>query len=208
MDEEDRIYREKTIARYKGYYEKYGNDIRSLGWKSEEKIKKRFQTLYDIGIRTDVSVLDVGCGFGDFPNHFAVMFINGYLGFNYTGIDIVPEFIEVAKKLSNFGDDEVKFKLGTIDDIKEKYDWVVGSGIFNHKSCSMKYIKKTLKKAFELCNKGIAFNFMSTYVDYRNPELFYTNPSLIFDYAKTLSKYVVLRHDYMPYEFTIYIYKR
>ena len=205
MDEKDKVYIEETIKRYQRFYNHYGNDIKSLGWKDRDKMDKRFQVLQEIGIRYEDSVLDVGCGFGDFcemlrPN------VNYVSDYDYTGIDIVPEFIEIAKNTYHFFED-FKFKQATIFDIHKKYDWIVESGIFNYKSCTMEYIRKTIDKAFKLCKKGIAFNFLTSYVDFKNVELNYTNPIIIFDYAKTLSKYVTLRHDYLDYEFTIYIYK-
>lgn len=64
-----------------------------------------------------------------------------------------------------------------------------------------------LMKMFELCNKGVAANFVSSYVDFRNENLYYAKPEEIFSFCKTLSRRMVLRHDYMPFEFCIYIYK-
>ena len=60
---------------------------------------------------------------------------------------------------------------------------------------------------FELCNKGVAIDFISTYVDFRNEKINYVKPEEIFSFCKTLSRCVLLRHDYMPFEFCIYIYK-
>ena len=72
----------------------------------------------------------------------------------------------------------------------------------------------TIDKMFLACEKGISFNAMSTYVDYQDEILYYSNPLDIFDYCKrNLTRKVVLRHDYLvkadsiPYEYTIYLYK-
>ena len=65
-----------------------------------------------------------------------------------------------------------------------------------------------MRKAFDMCKKGIAFNFTTTYTQYRDPLNHYTNPMELFEWARrNLSKYIVIRHDYLPYEFIIYVYK-
>ena len=60
---------------------------------------------------------------------------------------------------------------------------------------------------FLFCRKGIVIDFISDYVDYKDKEIFYTNPERIFRYCKSLSRRITLRHDYMPYEFLVYLYK-
>ena len=37
------------------------------------------------------------------------------------------------------------------------------------------FISKTIDKAFKLCNKGVIFNLISTYVDYKEDYLYYTD---------------------------------
>jgi hypothetical protein len=72
----------------------------------------------------------------------------------------------------------------------------------------------TIKKMYEVCGKGVAFNAMSTYVDFQADDLYYSDPLEIFDYCKrNLTRKVVLRHDYLvkensiPFEYAIYLYK-
>ena len=45
------------------------------------------------------------------------------------------------------------------------------------------------------------------YVDYKDERLFYFNPGKVFSMCKKITKRVCLRHDYMPYEFAVYLYK-
>jgi len=58
-----------------------------------------------------------------------------------------------------------------------------------------------------LAKKGVAMDFMSTYVDFKNSRAFYVSPEKIFKIAKNLSRRVVIRHDYLPFKFYVYIYK-
>ena len=61
---------------------------------------------------------------------------------------------------------------------------------------------------FALADKAIAVNMMTNYVDYRDKYLFYYSPEEMFRFAKSLSRNVVLRHDYPLYEFSLFIYKK
>ena len=69
------------------------------------------------------------------------------------------------------------------------------------------FIEHTLRKAFKLANKAVSFDFLSTNVDYEYPHTFHSNPSKILEIAYSLSKRVKLRNDYMPFEFSITLYK-
>ena len=115
----------QIIQRYNERLEKYGDDPKTLGWfKGRQPI--RFKVLEEIGILDGSSVLDIGCGFGDLFSFLKEQGIN----VNYLGIDINPSLIEIAReKYPN-----IKFKVLDIDneEIEEKYDWVVSSGVFNY----------------------------------------------------------------------------
>ena len=69
------------------------------------------------------------------------------------------------------------------------------------------HIEDMLKRLFELSKKGVACDFMSSRVDYQHPGSFHMEPERALSLAASLSKRVVLRHDYMPYEFCLYVYK-
>ena len=61
---------------------------------------------------------------------------------------------------------------------------------------------------FKYSKKGIAFNFLTKYVDWEEDNLYYANPSYYFEFCKNkLSKKVSLVHDYDLYEFTIHVLK-
>ena len=54
--------------------------------------------------------------------------------------------------------------------------------------------------------KALAFNLLSTYVDWQEPHLFYGDPLFWFDHCKrNYSRQVALLHDYPLYEWTIVV---
>lgn len=66
-----------------------------------------------------------------------------------------------------------------------------------------------------MAQKGIAFNMMSSYVDYFDEALFYESPGQVFDFLKSnISPYITIRNDYLvkpevkvPFEFAVYVYR-
>jgi SAM-dependent methyltransferase len=195
--------KKKYIERYETNYDRYGYDPKTLGW-SKGRQEIRFHVLTSIGDVDNKSILDLGCGFADLYD-----FLNkrGWQG-KYTGLDIVPKLVEVARERHPGLDIRVLDILEK--DIDEKFDYIFASGIFNAKLSGENnklYIKKMMKRMFEMADIGVSVDFMSSYVDYRRGETYHTEPEVIFKMCKKLSKRVILRHDYMPYEFTVYVYK-
>jgi trans-aconitate methyltransferase len=128
------------------------------------------------------------------------------MNIEYAGVDINPDLIETAKKVYQ----KARFVVLDLEeeDIEGSFDWVFESGIFNFKlSDNNSFIQNVLKKMFKICNKEIAVDFMSDYLDFKNEDAYYASPEEIFRFCKTLSRRVTLRHDYMPFEFCVYIYK-
>jgi len=189
------------IKRYNERLKKYGHDPRTLGWfKGRQTI--RFKVITEIGAMNSSSILDVGCGFGDLYDFL----IKKYRGIKYVGYDINPSLIKIAKEKHPNVCFEVKDILQ--EKVKEKFDYVVSSGLFEFRfPDSVSFTRNMLQRMFELCKKGVSADFMSTYVDFENKDAYYAKPEEIFSFCKTLSKRVSLRHDYMPFEFCVYIYK-
>jgi SAM-dependent methyltransferase len=204
MDSKDK---ENYIKRYTERFHQFGYDPRTLGW-SDDKIKQklRFIALANVGDLNNKTILDIGCGFGDFYGFLKDLKIN----VNYIGIDIVPILLENAKKLwpsANF------YEYDILNDnwLNLEADYVFASGIFNAKVQTLggntNYIEAMINKMFEISRVGVCADFFSSYVDYQHEIAYHTSPEWIFSVAKKLSKRICIRHDYLPFEFCLYIYK-
>ena len=194
------IYNKRYVERY----QKFGYSPLSLGWGKNGKQKVRFQILTEIGIKKTSSILDIGCGFGDLFKYLKDV---GWSG-NYVGLDINDILLKEAIK--QYPEINVKNIDILTDELSDNFDFVLSSGVFNAKlKCedNYNYICYMLQKMFSLCNEGVAVDFLSSYVDFKNEIAFHAEPETIFKIAKSISKRILIRHDYMPYEFTLYIYK-
>jgi ubiquinone/menaquinone biosynthesis C-methylase UbiE len=196
--------KEQYIKRYIKRYKRYGYSPLSLGWGKGGRQDLRFRVLSEVGILYDSSVLDVGCGFGDLFNYLKKQ---GWRG-DYVGLDIVDDLLTEARK--QFPEIEVRNIDILTNKFDNQFDYVVSSGIFNarlYEEDNYDYIFRMLKKMFEISKIGVAVDFMSSYVDFKHTTAFHAEPEVVFSLMRKLSKRIILRHDYMPYEFAVYIYK-
>ena len=198
-----------VISRYTERYKKFGYSQKSLGWdKGKQEI--RFDILTTTWDFKDVAVLDIGCGFGDFYRYASAKF--GSLR-KYTGLEIVPSLIE--KGMEMYGHNR-NFEIipASITEWEPhgEYDYAVISGLFNFKlegggKGNYEFIDFTLKQAMSAVSKGVAANFLSDKVDYEYENTFHSNPGQILEIGYALSRNLVLRNDYFPFEFTLLLNK-
>lgn len=201
MDKDDRA---ELIGRYKERLEKFGYDIRSLASGTEERRQTRFGMLNNVGDLQGASVLDLGCGFGDF---YAYLRDRG-IQVDYTGYDISPDLIQMARERFPEGP---KFEVRDIQDsgLGRRFDYVVCSQTFNYKlkrQNNIELVQNVLRLCLDSTDKGMVFDFITAYVDFREEHLFYYQPEELFTFAKSLTKRVTLRHDYPLFEFALYLY--
>jgi len=76
------------------------------------------------------------------------------------------------------------------------------------------FLTSSVEKMFSAARKAVAFNALSTYVDYEDEGLYYCDPLRLFDHLKRhVAKKATLRHDYLvkpnsiPFEFSVYLFK-
>ena len=194
--------REKIAEFYDANYDKFGYCVKSVGWGSEESQVLRFKVLTEIGDLSNSSICDLGCGFGDLYGHLLKHFPN----IEYVGIDLSEKLIaEARRRYPN-----VLFEVRDI--LKEppsrRFTYVLSSGALSLKlEGHEEYIREMLEAMMNLSIKGVAVNFLSSYVDYQLDKNFHFSPERAFTLARTFTKYATLRHDYPLYEFTLYMYR-
>lgn len=196
--------KQRVIDRYNQRLREFGDDIRTLSSGTDDRRHLRWQVLTEVGLYNGSSVLDLGCGFGDF---YAYVRDRG-LAIEYEGCDINPNLIEIARKKYP----EAKFSVIDIQaaDLGRNYDFVVSSSAFNNiisDEDQYDYAASILRRAYELAGKAVAIDFLTSYVDFESEGGFYYSPERMFSLAKQVTKRVSLRHDYPLFEFCLYLYK-
>lgn len=194
------------LKRYSDRLAQLGPTIEALGW-NKPKHKLRYRVLLEYWLTKPspqvVRVLDFGCGFGDLFG-FAR---DHQLPIEYTGLDINPDLINVARERYP----AARFFCQDLFDqpLDENFDVVLSSGVHNHRlSVNQEFVERTFEWFDRHSTLGFSVNFLSDRVNYRNEQNNYTAPEDILTLAMRYSSRVLLRHDYMPFEFTIFVDKR
>lgn len=196
MDFLSRIYIQKF---HEDKIAKYGSvNVKSLAWFDEESQIKRFEILAQIGDLNNSTILDVGCGNGDFCVYLSKHFSN----FTYHGLDIVSEFLDNAvdrtKEIPN-----TPFYLADFMAIDlPPVDYVFASGSLNYKNSDPDFIYKAITKLFSACKKGFAFNLLSETPNVDGILCAY-RPNDIMAFGETLSKDVQMIEGYAKGDFTL-----
>lgn len=118
--------RKRIIDKHRDSLTRYGYHPNALYWSSRDIQEIRFKELAKIGIEAGDSVLDVGCGFGDFKSWSEAQ----GRALDYTGIDLSPDLLAEATARHPNG----SFFTGDLFDMlcaDHSFDWVVLSGALN-----------------------------------------------------------------------------
>jgi SAM-dependent methyltransferase len=193
----------RILELYEGRLAQFGHDVRTVGWGSKQDQQLRFSALCrDLDFEKR-RVLDVGCGLGDLVAFMDERAIRDY---DYVGIDISAKLIQEAAK--RFGGDKRRFVVADLLDGPElgEFDIVVSSGALSFRVAdNLALAKQMIAKMFASSRHAVAVNFLSTYVDYQLPKNFHYEPGTMFSYARSLTRWVRLYHDYPLYEFTLHL---
>ena len=199
----ERQSNKETVSHYDRLLDVYSKDHEVAGWGSAESQEARFKILMEIGSLSGRTVLDVGCGPGS---------LLGYLEdqgivCSYVGVDINPRMIERARR---------QFPRGVFDSLDllarnqklPRVDYVLSSGVLNLRQRNQpRFVHLFVRRMYEMARVGVGFNMLSTKADFLNPSEYYAEPGQLLEFCLTLTRRVVLRHDYMPHDFTIYLYR-
>jgi SAM-dependent methyltransferase len=153
------------------------------------------------------TILDYGCGLG---------FLHTYLvqqgtEHQYLGIDIVPEFIENCSERFTTN---AQFRLIQPEtEIDEKFDLVYASGVFNIKTAdskkdSLTYVRERILRLFDITTEVMIIDFLSPDVDFEQDSAQHIDYRMVLDWlVPTSSRRWIVRHDYLPYEYSLVIFK-
>ena len=199
---------------YRDSFQKYGDDPKSLHWWSDRRNIRYYELLKYADWQE--GLLDIGCGFGDVNQFIAQTCQGNGGGYRYLGVDLLPEFVEAGRK--KYGTKCIEFLQGDVGK-SEIYDkikawtpaWGIASGIFNipnegRHEC-YDFMLSTMEHCFELCHRGISFNFVSDRVDFQKPGMAYHSPMRVLEWAYAHTRNVILDNSCMPFECTITMFK-
>jgi SAM-dependent methyltransferase len=194
---------------YESCFKKHGGTPQGVDWPNVDDLNRRFQVMLDICTdKAPVNILDFGCGNGLLCSYLKQTQMDNI---RYTGLDISQKFIDFCRTTYP----GIPFICSDIaqESIEIDFDYAICNGTFTEKldltfDEMFDFFSKTLITLFKKSKKGIAFNVMSSHVDYRRDDLFHVPHDMMANLLiNDLSRHYVIRNDYGLYEYTVYVYK-
>jgi SAM-dependent methyltransferase len=177
----------------------------AVGWHDEAAQRLRFdrlaRVLDDHPADGPVTVADWGCGYGALLAHLDA---RGTPIDRYDGYDLSAEMLAAAPR-------DERCRWINAAELDRDADYVFVSGTFNVRLGApervwAEHVRATLRALHARARRGLAFNLMTTWVDWRADELFYADPAEWLEFCcRELSRSVSLQHDYPLWEWTMIV---
>ncbi len=148
------------------------------------------------------TLLDVGCGMGDLWEHLLARGIHC----DYTGIDISPEMVRRCRERFP----GVPFECQNILEWNrgQQFDYTIAVGIHNIKvDGGWELLEQVTRRQFELCRVATHISLLTDRYTGFAPHIQPWRAEAILTLALDITPYVVLRHDYLPNDFSVTLYR-
>ncbi|MEO5671698.1 MAG: class I SAM-dependent methyltransferase [Ramlibacter sp.] len=156
-----------------------------------------------------VTLVDLGCGLGHFHEYLISQQRDDV---RYIGIDLSEDYLTLCRAKYPSADFRRADVLANPDSLP-MCDYVVMNGLFNYRGGTprdemLAYFQALVSTAWTRARQGIAFNVMSTLVDWEREDLFHVSPQELSTFVwRNLSRHFSIRQDYGMFEHTVYVYR-
>ncbi len=187
---------------YDSLVDRYGHDPRACDYGRAESQATKFKVLADVMDLKNKRVLDVGCGFADYADYLRDRFGS----VTYVGIDISTRMISEARRLRPNLDLRV---CNILDDtVNGTFDVVTANGIFYLLGDEAPgLMHQIIRRMYETAQSAVAFNSLSSWAEIKQPGEFHADPAETMEFCRRCTPWVTMRHDYLPHDFAIYMYR-
>lgn len=183
---------------YKKAIERYGHSARGLNWNSKSSQHVRFDVIDALlgDILCTSSVVDAGCGFGDF---YLFLKERGRRPRHYVGYDVMEVMLSVARKKTG----QTCLKCDILRDDLVEADYYVASGSMNILSRFETHL--FIERCFQASRKGFVFNLLQG--EDTSEHFNYWSVEEMVLHVKSFGCEVIVKEGYMQGDFTIFLKK-
>jgi SAM-dependent methyltransferase len=202
------------VAHYESCLEQHGDSHLGVDWPDASDADMRYRVMLDVmGPPTPdrpVRLLDFGCGTSRLYDHILA---DGRGDIEYAGVDISERFIEVCRRKFPGNAYWQLDVLTAPEDALPRFDYAVLNGVFTVKldltfDEMFAFFAAVVKRVFSFVDVGLAFNLVTTHVDWERDGLFHVPLDRLANWlTDEVSREFVIRHDYGLCEYTTYVYR-
>lgn len=179
-----------------------------VGYSTREQQFAAYRIITSV-IELGSSILDVGCGRGDFKVFYAQETQSDYNSVEYAGIDINPILINAGKNIYPGIELYESDWMNISDDLKK--DWVININSLNLRydaelTDNWDYFTKTITSMYNQANRGVAVMLASD-ISETNEGLVSRSPGEVLNWCQKTFGVVAVDHTYSGDMFTLIIYK-
>jgi len=193
--------RERRIRNhYEPLLDRHGDSYRALDWASAASQVARFGIFVDNVEVSGKTLLDVGCGLGDFYGFCKQRQID----VDYTGVDILERMVQAARRRFPEGR-FIRADVFTEDLFEpESFDVVFCSGTFNLDLGNREeFLPGALERLYELTRSVLAFNLLDSRSGVLDPKYAHYDPRRVLELVRSFGCDARLIEDYLPNDFTV-----
>ncbi len=183
------------------------NRAKVQGWHSIQSQQNRFQALCQPLDFTDKSILDLGCGYGDFKQYLDQSMVKQGSTNNkitsYLGIDQQNAFIKSARRhfINSANTEFLKADFST--KTLPKVDIIIASGSLNYRSRQQDYHQNLITAMYESARYAVAFNMLDSRYFTPSKLLISHDPQKVLKFCHSICTNSQLFDHYAKNDFTI-----
>jgi SAM-dependent methyltransferase len=190
---------EEYLRPYRDAIKRHGPGFSAMLWGSREAQWRRFDVLVDLAGLQNCTIIDAGCGQGDFAEYLLMHEIEFR---RYIGLDAIEQMIEAARQrqLPRCTFEVVDLVANTARLADFQADFVCISGTLN--TMDEPAARRLVQASFDAAAQGVVFNFLSDrpHARWREEDL---SPARRFstvawlDWSLSITSRVTFTQDYL-----------
>jgi SAM-dependent methyltransferase len=187
-----------TESFYRSALNAHGETPEGVHWNSIENQEVRFRVLRELlpGDISRVSIVDAGCGFGDF---FCYLERRGERAKRYVGLDVMEPMVETARKRTGC---EILI-LDVLTDPLPRAHYYLCSGAMN--TLTREETDVFIRNCYEASHRGFVFNLLKGWDT--SPIYNLYQPSEIRRLSQDLEAECQIQEGYLSGDFSVALFK-
>jgi hypothetical protein len=201
----------KQAAHYESLLLKHGVSVDAVASARQEYKNLRYELLSGVFENDNHFTLhEIGFGLGHYYEFLKQCFPDRNISFS--GSEVTSSFLEYCHQ--HYPDCKFDNHDFAASPTASMYDYVILAGVFYQLGKSSEdefseFVKRILRNAWASTNRGLAFNMITSHVDFRYDHLFYADPSeTLFFVSQNLSRFIKINQSYPIFEYTVYVLKK